>query len=79
MVPEILEEAQKRKDRSTYSGSLDPVFARWKKYADHQKNEFAKGLSAIANTPGGRGYIIVGVDDSCTPRGVVPRADLKER
>jgi len=55
------------------------MIARWKKYADHQKNEFAKDFSAIANTPGGRGYIIVGVDDSCTPRGVGSGADLKER
>ena len=45
---------------------------------DQQKTEFAKDLSAIANTAGGRGYIIVGVDDSGTPRGIDDRTNLSE-
>jgi len=45
---------------------------------DQQKTEFAKDLSAIANTAGGRGHIIVGVDDSGTPRGIDDRTKLNE-
>jgi len=45
---------------------------------DQQKVEFAKDLSAMANTPGGKGYIIVGVDDKGRPKGVDPRVNLSE-
>lgn len=44
---------------------------------DHQKKEFAKDVSAIANTPGKRGFLIYGITRDRKVKGISP-SDFKE-
>jgi predicted HTH transcriptional regulator len=44
---------------------------------DHQKKEFAKDVSAIANTPGPRGFLLYGITNDKKVKGI-SRSDFKE-
>jgi predicted HTH transcriptional regulator len=44
---------------------------------DHQKKEFAKDVSAIANTPGPRGFLLYGIVNDKRVKGI-SRSDFKE-
>lgn len=63
---------------NSYEGPKLDFKEKFSLYEDSEKKEFAKDVCAIANSKGGRGYIIYGVKDGSQEVLGVPKSKLEE-
>lgn len=63
---------------NSYEGPKLDFKEKFSLYEDHEKKEFSKDVCAIANSKGGRGYIVYGVKDGTMEVVGVPKSKLEE-